>query len=61
MPDGRVVANDPWGDANGPNWGEYPNGDTVVYTVHLTPIHTHARVLSLVPILWLLVGYSGNC
>jgi len=30
--DGRLVVNDPWGDANGPNWGKYPNGEKVLYT-----------------------------
>jgi len=31
--DGKVIVNDPWGDANLPNWGIYPNGADVVYTM----------------------------
>jgi hypothetical protein len=30
--DGQFIANDPWGDANLPNWGIYPNGAYVTYS-----------------------------
>jgi hypothetical protein len=31
-PDGNWIVNDPWGNANQPNWGMYPNGAYVTYT-----------------------------
>jgi len=30
--DGQFLVNDPWGYANGPNWGMYPNGAYVTYS-----------------------------
>jgi len=31
-PNGDWIVNDPWGNANQPNWGIYPNGAYVTYT-----------------------------
>jgi len=31
-PNGNFIVNDPWGDANLPNWGIYPNGAYVTYS-----------------------------